>query len=118
MSFSMSFLVMPARARVCASSCCRWHHRLRAIRQDCHVPREPEALGMEVAVPVYQQMPVLHDSSPEILYVRQLGQKLVATIPSQYSWPFEFHVVPQTEINAFALPGGQMFMNIETIHGP
>jgi beta-barrel assembly-enhancing protease len=74
-----------------------------------------EALGMEAAAQVYQQMPVLPDSSPETQYVRQLGQKLVATIPSQYSWPFEFHVVPQKEINAFALPGGQMFINIGTI---
>ena len=33
----------------------------------------------------------------------------------QYSWPFEFHVVAQKEINAFALPGGPMFVNIGTI---
>ena len=74
-----------------------------------------QALGMEVATQVYQQMPVLPDNSPETQYVRQLGQKLVATIPQEYSWPFEFHVVPQKEINAFALPGGQMFINIGTI---
>ncbi|HET6958139.1 MAG TPA: M48 family metalloprotease, partial [Vicinamibacterales bacterium] len=73
------------------------------------------ALGMEVAKQVYQQMPVLPDSSPESQYVRQLGQKLVATIPQDVSWPFEFHVVPQKEINAFALPGGQMFVNVGTI---
>ena len=74
-----------------------------------------QALGMETAAQIYQQMPVLPDTSPETQYVRQLGQKLVATIPSQHSWPFEFHVVPQKEINAFALPGGQMFINIGTI---
>src|SRR6516165_240337 len=73
------------------------------------------ALGMEVAAQVYQQMPVLPDNSPESQYVRQLGQKLVATIPQQYSWPFEFHVIPQKEINAFAIPGGQMFINLGTI---
>lgn len=73
------------------------------------------ALGMEVAAKVYEQMPVLPDNSPESQYVRQLGKKLVATIPQQYSWPFDFHVVPQKEINAFALPGGQMFINLGTI---
>jgi len=72
-------------------------------------------LGFQAASQVYQQMPVLPDSSPETQYIRQLGQKLVATIPSQYSWPFEFHVIPQKEINAFALPGGPMFVNIGTI---
>ena len=77
--------------------------------------QEQQSLGMQVAAKVYEQMPVLPDNSPETQYVRQLGQKLVATIPQQYSWPFEFHVVPQKEINAFALPGGQMFINIGTI---
>ena len=76
---------------------------------------QQHALGMQAAAQVFQQMPVLPDDSPESLYIRQLGQKLVATIPAQYSWPFEFHVVPQKDINAFALPGGQMFVNIGTI---
>ena len=74
-----------------------------------------QALGMETAAQIYQQMPVSPDNSPESQYIRQLGQKLVATIPQEYSWPFEFHVVPQKEINAFALPGGQMFVNVGTI---
>ncbi|HEX7330878.1 MAG TPA: M48 family metalloprotease [Pyrinomonadaceae bacterium] len=76
---------------------------------------EQQTLGMQVAAQVYEQMPVLPDNSVETQYVRKLGQKLVATIPQEYSWPFEFHVIPQKEINAFALPGGQMFINIGTI---
>ena len=81
-----------------------------------HMSREQQrALGLQAAAQVYQQMPVLPDSSPETQYIRKLGQKLVATIPPQYSWPFEFHVVRQKEINAFALPGGPMFVNIGTI---
>jgi Zn-dependent protease with chaperone function len=72
-------------------------------------------LGFQAASQVYQQMPVLPDSSPETQYIRQLGAKLAATIPAQYSWPFEFHVIPQKEINAFALPGGPMFVNVGTI---
>ena len=76
---------------------------------------QQRALGMQTAEQVFQQMPVLPDSSPESQYIRALGQKLVATIPAEYSWPFEFHVIPQEEINAFALPGGQMFVNVGTI---
>src|SRR5215475_8629411 len=72
-------------------------------------------MGFQAASQVYQQMPVLPDSSPETQYIRQLGQKLVATIPAEHSWPFEFHVVAQKDINAFALPGGPMFVNIGTI---
>jgi len=77
--------------------------------------QDQHALGMEAAAQVYQQMPVLPDTSPESQYIRQLGQKLVATIPQENSWPFEFHVIPQKEINAFALPGGQMFVHVGTI---
>jgi hypothetical protein len=40
-------------------------------------------------------MPVLPDSSPETQYIRQVGKRLVATIPAENSWPFEFHVVAQ-----------------------
>jgi len=74
------------------------------------------ALGKQAADQVYQQMPVLPDNSPETQYIRELGSKLVNTIPEQYSWPFEFHVIPQKDINAFALPGGQMFINLGTLN--
>src|SRR5215472_15483256 len=76
---------------------------------------DQRSLGLQAAAQVYQQMPVLPDSSPETQYIRQLGEKLVATIPPEYSWPFEFHVVAQKEINAFALPGGPMFVNLGAI---
>jgi hypothetical protein len=72
-------------------------------------------LGQQVVAEVYKQMPVLPDSSPESQYVQQLGRKLVSVIPQQDSWPYQFHVVPQKEINAFALPGGPIFVNIGTI---
>ena len=77
--------------------------------------QQQEQLGFQAAAQVYKQMPVLPDTSPETQYVRQLGQRLVATIPPEYSWPFQFHVIAQKEVNAFALPGGPMFVNIGTI---
>jgi beta-barrel assembly-enhancing protease len=81
-----------------------------------HMSRDQQrASGLQVAAKVYEQMPVLPDSSPETQYIRQLGKKLEATIPPEHSWPFDFHVVAQKEINAFALPGGPMFVNIGTI---
>jgi predicted Zn-dependent protease len=77
--------------------------------------QQQEQIGSQAVGEVYKQMPVLPDSGPETQYVRQLGQKLAAVIPQQYSWPYEFHVIPQKEINAFALPGGPVFVNIGTI---
>lgn len=77
--------------------------------------QQQEQLGQQAMAQVYQQMPVLPDSSPVSQYVRQLGAKLVKVIPPQHSWPYQFHVVQQKEINAFALPGGPLFINVGTI---
>lgn len=76
---------------------------------------EQEQLGLKAAAEVYKQMPVLPDSSPVTQYVQELGRKLERVIPQQYSWPYQFHVVQQKDINAFALPGGPIFVNLGTI---
>src|SRR5690348_1140875 len=72
-------------------------------------------VGYQTAAQVYKQMPVLPDNSPVAQYVQRLGAKLVAQIPQEYSWPYQFHVIAQKEINAFALPGGPIFINLGTI---
>jgi hypothetical protein len=70
--------------------------------------------GAKYAAEIFKQMPVLPDNSPLSQYVSQLGAKLVAVTPG-YRWPFNFHVVASDEINAFALPGGAMFVNVGAI---
>ena len=77
--------------------------------------QEQQQLGLQAKQEVYKQMPVLPDNSPETQYVRQIGARLQQVIPAQYNWPYEFHVVPEKDINAFALPGGPIFVNIGTI---
>ena len=72
-------------------------------------------VGMQAMAEVYQQMPVLPDSNPLSQYVQGLRKKLAQVIPQEYSWPYQFHVIPQKEINAFALPGGPIFINVGTI---
>src|SRR5215472_17021572 len=76
---------------------------------------QQEKLGLQAVGEVYKQMPVLPDSSPETRYIQQLGKKLEAVIPPEKSWPYQFHVIPAADINAFALPGGPIFVNIGTI---
>ena len=52
---------------------------------NAHMSRDNQPrLGLQAAAQVYQQMPVLPDNSPETQYIRQLAQKLVATIPSEF----------------------------------
>ena len=77
--------------------------------------QDQEKLGLQAVGEVYKQMPVLPDSSPITQYINQLGKRLQAQIPPQYNWPYQFHVIPQKDINAFALPGGPIFVNLGTI---
>ena len=77
--------------------------------------QQQEQLGLQAMAEVYKAMPVLPDSSPVTQYVQQLGRKLVSVIPQDKSWPYQFHVIPQKDINAFALPGGPIFINLGTI---
>jgi Zn-dependent protease with chaperone function len=71
-------------------------------------------LGKQNAAEVMKQMPVLPDSEPVTQYVQRLGGRLAARAPG-YQWPYNFHVVNVKEINAFALPGGPIFVNLGTI---
>jgi Zn-dependent protease with chaperone function len=83
---------------------------VRAISKE-----EQQQLGLKVMGEVYKQMPVLPDSHPVSQYVQSLGKRLAGVIPPENSWPFQFHVVQQKDINAFALPGGPIFVNLGTI---
>ncbi len=77
--------------------------------------QQQQQLGLQAMGEVYKQMPVLPDSSPETQYIQHLGRKLAAVIPADRSWPYQFHVIPAADINAFALPGGPIFVNLGTI---
>src|SRR6202008_980022 len=56
---------------------------------NAHMSRDEQGtIGLPGTAQVYQQMPILPDNSPETQYIRQLGHKLVASIPPQSSWPF------------------------------
>jgi beta-barrel assembly-enhancing protease len=89
----------------------------RVTLQPCRNNVSPEqqiAIGQKAAKQVYQQMPVLPDADPITRYVQNLGQKLADHAPG-YRWPYNFHVVTVDAINAFALPGGPIFVNLGTI---
>ncbi len=77
-------------------------------------PEQQIALGQKAARQVYAEMPVLPDSSPITKYIQRLGEKLTAQAPG-YKWPYNFHVADVAEVNAFALPGGTVFVNLGTI---
>ena len=77
-------------------------------------PEQQIQLGDKAKAQVYKQTPLLPDSSPMTEYISRLGQRLVAVAPG-YKWPYNFHVANVAAINAFALPGGSVFVNLGTI---
>jgi len=81
---------------------------------DMFSAQEEVQAGQQAAAQVGKQLPLLPDSDPITLYVQQLGRQLAAHAPGE-KWPYSFHVVNQKEINAFALPGGPVFVNLGTI---
>ena len=66
-------------------------------------------LGKESADEVRKTMPVINN--PELSnYLTRIGQRL-AKSPRAGGYPFTFEVINDPSINAFALPGGPMFIN-------
>jgi hypothetical protein len=84
-------------------------------------PSDDVKLGQEAAQQAMQELPMLNDAATEE-YLSGIGQRLVRAIPAEYQhseFRYTFRVVNQKEINAFALPGGPMFVNrgmIEAAH--
>src|ERR1035437_7753990 len=74
-------------------------------------PQDDVQVGKENSAQVDRQLPLLKD--PEALnYLNGLGERLVALAPNnhpEYSW--QFRIVNSNEINAFALPGGFIYVN-------
>jgi len=71
-------------------------------------------LGRQVAGEAEKQVKVLPANHPASIFVNKLGQKLAASAPG-YKFPYTFKVVKDNGINAFALPGGPIYVNIGTI---
>src|SRR5256714_71337 len=70
-------------------------------------------LGRQAAAEAEQQFPLLRDSEVQS-YVESVGQRLVAAIPPEFQHPefrYYFRVINASDINAFALPGGPMYVN-------
>jgi len=75
--------------------------------------QEDVKLGRQAAAEVSKQFPMLDDRQTK-RYVESVGRRLVAAIPPEFNQPafdYEFDVVNASDINAFALPGGPMFVN-------
>ena len=76
-------------------------------------PEQDVELGRQSAAQIARQVPLLRDEEL-VGYVRRLGAKLAAHAPGE-KFPYQFEVVAAREVNAFALPGGFIFVNAGTL---
>ena len=84
----------------------KYHSNKYSVQQDIQ-------LGRQAAQEAEQQFPLMRDAQVQN-YVESVGRRLVNAIPSQFQHPefqYYFKVVNARDINAFALPGGPMYVN-------
>jgi beta-barrel assembly-enhancing protease len=72
-------------------------------------PEQDVQLGEASAEEIMRQTVVLRDERTAA-YVQRLGERVAAAAPG-YKFPYKFVVVASPEVNAFALPGGYVFVN-------
>src|SRR5437868_4262589 len=78
-----------------------------------YTPAQDVELGRKAAADARQTLPLMRDDNITS-FVEDTGRRLVAAIPPELRHPefqYTFEVVNVKEINAFALPGGPMFVN-------
>ncbi|MBM3769228.1 MAG: peptidase M48 [Acidobacteria bacterium] len=72
-------------------------------------PDQDVQMGKEYAQEIERQFQIINDPALHN-YVNRIGQRLVNGIEGQ-KFPFTFKVVNDPSINAFALPGGPMYVH-------
>jgi len=90
---------------------------VRAQRSELKAPwnlDSPQAdvqVGNQNADLMQKKLPLCNDPRAD-QYLTTLGMRLVAKLPTKgVQYPWEFHCVNDKSINAFALPGGYVFVN-------
>jgi len=72
-------------------------------------PKQDVEMGQEVSRQAERELPMLNDRQANA-YINDLGRRLAAHAPGE-KYPYQFKIVNDTAINAFALPGGFVYVN-------
>ncbi len=72
-------------------------------------PQDDVQIGQQSAAQAEQQLPMLNDNQVQA-YVNRIGQRLAQNAGGP-QFQYQFRVVNSADINAFALPGGFVYVN-------
>lgn len=86
---------------------------ISAVQTTAMVLKGESSVGKSVAKDARKQLPMVEDKAV-VGYVNELGQKL-AKVSGRNDFQYEFYVVLDDKLNAFALPGGKVFVNAGAI---
>lgn len=81
-----------------------------AAMSGCAVSQQQEVqMGQQYSAQIAQQLPLIND--PEVVrYINVLGDS-IAHVTSRRDLDWHFYVVNSSEVNAFAVPGGYVYVN-------
>ncbi|MCG8363458.1 MAG: M48 family metallopeptidase [Pseudanabaenales cyanobacterium] len=86
---------------------------LTALSSTIMLLQGEQAIGEQTAAQAQQQLPMMRN--PQVLdYVNEIGGRL-AEVAGRDEFDYEFYVVRDEQLNAFALPGGKVFINAGAI---
>ena len=83
------------------------------VPKNKYTPAQDVELGQQAAKEVERQLPLLRDDGIDS-FVDRIGRRLVQVAPPEMQhreFRYSFKVVNVRDINAFALPGGPMYIN-------
>jgi Zn-dependent protease with chaperone function len=72
-------------------------------------PQQDVEIGQQVAADAERKLPIVNDSRITN-YLNNLGRRLAAKAPGE-KYPYQFKLVNDKSINAFALPGGFIYIH-------
>jgi hypothetical protein len=75
-----------------------------------YTPQQDVEIGREVAKDAERQFELITNNNANA-YINALGQQLVSKAPNEYKFPFYFKIVNDRSMNAFALPGGPIYIH-------
>ena len=117
----MNRQILVKRMTVAAMVATMWIVPIAAIAQQTQIvaPKnkykvaDDVKIGVQTSAEVEKKFPILNDTDAT-RYVERVGSRLVNAIPAEYrqtAFRYSFKVVNASDINAFALPGGPMYVN-------
>lgn len=78
-------------------------------------PIEEQAIGAQIMRSIRAQLPLVRDVQSEE-YIQSLGSRLALASGKTNGYDYTFFIINEDTINAFAIPGGYIGVNVGLIH--